>query len=359
MSRRTRSTSLRRQLRAAPALLVLVAALLPAAAMADEPQPVVISGFAANPSALPAAGGRVTLSAVISSPAGISHVGLSVYQADGGITGTDLALSDSGTNTWSGEITVPGNASNEPVSHTLEIFAEGNDGGSAQEIVGSIDVAGQPVFDQSPDVFDAVVDPVSLPSSGGPVTIRASASDDRSVSEVYAVVSSAGGATWQVQMDPMSSSQFVGTWNAPPNQSRTLLATYAIEVTALDDIGQPGSVAAGTITVSPARARLTVSPRTLAFGTVREGRSQTRLVVVRNIGPAGTPALAVRVALTGTGFTLANPTPGQVSLRAGSVPHGSRGLRAPGTRSVDRSPRHLPRRRRPASARREPPRPGC
>ena len=90
MSRRTRSTSVRRQLRAAPALLVLLAALLPAAAMADEPQPVVISGFAANPSALPPAGGTVTLSAVISSPAGISHVGLSVYQADGGITGTDL-----------------------------------------------------------------------------------------------------------------------------------------------------------------------------------------------------------------------------------------------------------------------------
>ena len=252
-------------LRAAPALLVLVAALLPAAAMADEPQPVVISGFAANPSALPPAGGMVILSAVISSPAGISHAAISVYQADGGITGTDLALTDPATDTWSGQVTIPGNASNEPVSHTLEIFAQANDGGSAQEIVGSIDVAGQPVFDQAPDVFDAALDPVSLPASGGPVTIRASASDDRSVSEVNAVVSGAGGATWNVPMEPMSSSRFEGTWNAPPNPSPTLSATYSVEVTALDDIGQPGAVAGGDRhrQVGPGRTHRVAGPSRL------------------------------------------------------------------------------------------------
>ena len=241
MSCRTRSTSVRR-LRAVPALLVLIAALLPATAMADDPQPVVISGFAANPSALPPAGGMVIVSAVISSPAGISHAAISVYQADGGITGTDLERTDPATDTWSGQVAIPGNASNEPVSHTLEVFAQANDGGSAQEIVGSIDVAGQPVFDQAPDVFDPALDPVSLPASGGPVTIRASASDDRSVSEVNAVVSGAGGATWNVPMEPISSSRFEGTWNAPPNPSPTLSATYSVEVTALDDIGQPGAV---------------------------------------------------------------------------------------------------------------------
>ena len=330
MPRRTRSTSLRR-LRAAPALLVLLAALVPAAAMADDPQPVVISGFVANPSALPPAGGTVTLSAVITSPAGIAHAALSVFLADGGLTGTDLALTDADTNTWSGQVAIPGNASNEPVSHTVEILAQGNDGGSAQEIVGNIDVAGQPVFDQAPDVFDPVLDPVSLPASGGAVTIRASASDDRSVSEVNAVVSGAGGTTWQVPMDPVSSSRFEGTWDAPPNPSATQSATYSVEVTALDDIGQPGSVEAGTVTVRPVRARLTVSPIPLAFGAVGVGGSRTLPVVLTNTGPAGAATLEARVGVSGTGFTLANPDLRRVSLAPGQSRIVRLVFRPPGT----------------------------
>lgn len=316
MSRRTRSTSVRR-LRAAPALLVLLAALLPAAAMAGEPQPVVISGFAANPSSLPPAGGTVTLSAVISSPAGISHAALSVYQADGGISGIDLALTDPATDTWSGQVAIPGNASNESVSHSLEVFAQANDGGSAQEIVGSIDVAGQPVFDQAPDVFDAALDPVSLPASGGPVIIRASASDDRSVSEVNAVVSGESGATWQVPLDPISSSRFEGIWNAPRNPSPTLSATYSVEVMALDDIGQPGSAQAGTVTVRPVRAGLTVSPTSLAFGAVETGNSRTLPVVVSNNGLAGKAPIRALVVLSGPGFRLTKAHQRRVSVPPG------------------------------------------
>ena len=317
MSRPSRSRSLGSRLRAVPALVVMVATLMPATEIADDPQPVVIAGFVANPSTLPPTGGTVSLSAVIRSPAGIAHVGLSVYQADGGITGTDLALTDPDTDTWSGQVVVPGNGSNEPVSHTVEIFAEGNDGGSAQEIVGSIDVAGQPVFDQAPDVFDPVLDPVSLPASGGAVTIRASASDDRSVSEVNAVVTDAGGATWQLQMDPISSSRFEGSWNAPANRDPLLPATYSVEVTALDDIGQPGSVDAGTVTVRPAQARLTVSPSPLAFGDVRKRHPRTLPVVVTNAGPAGTATLQARVRVSGAGFRLANALPRPLSLAPG------------------------------------------
>ena len=102
---------------------------------------------------------------------------------------------------------------------------------------------------------------------------------------VIAVSASSGG---RCRMDPISSSRFEGTWNAPRNPSPTLSATYSVEVTALDDIGQPGSVQAGTVTVRPVRPGLTVSPAPLAFGAVEEGRSRTLPVVVSNNRPAGT-----------------------------------------------------------------------
>ena len=115
--------------------------------------------------------------------------------------------------------------------------------------MGNIDVEAQPPFDEAPDVFDTDLAPTALPHTGGDVTISASATDDRAISEVYAVITAPGGDETVLPLDGVSASRYSGTWTAPSNATPDDLV-YAVQVSALDDIGQQDTEDAGDVTVA-------------------------------------------------------------------------------------------------------------
>ena len=114
-------------------------------------------------------------------------------------------------------------------------------------------------------------------------------------------------------LEPISSSEFEGVFTAPPNPGATT-AQYGIEIIALDDIGQPGTVDAGQVSVAAnppkATGRLAVWPATRNFGGVRVGQSAWRLILVRNAGPRSTAPLEGVIQASGGPFSLLGTGPG-------------------------------------------------
>ena len=199
---------------------------LSAAAVSEEdPSPPTLSNFSATPSTLPYQGGPVELRIDAVDPDGIDSVGATVYLADGGAFGLELTVADpSQPDTYSGSASIPANFTNDSVSHGIEVLASDTVGDQTLEIVGNIDVEGQPQFDEPPDVFDPEVTPTILPSEGGEVSISASATDDRAISEVYAVLTTEAGSE-VVGLDGLASGRYGAIWTAPPNTGESDL-TY-------------------------------------------------------------------------------------------------------------------------------------
>ena len=245
-----------RSLRRGVALLLLLTASWPVAAGAmdpNDPSPPVLSNFVAHPSSLPAEGGSVTISVDVFDADGIASASAVVYPPSGAALGVDLMVTDTTKpDTYSGTVDIPPNFSNESVGHAVEVHAEDLRGDQTLELSGYIDQEGQPQFDESPDAFDPAVAPTALGSGGGTVTIAASATDDRAISEVYAVVSDHAGTQTVVAMSGVSSSRFEGQWDAPPNPERDD-AVYTIEIVAFDDIGQSDTVTTDPVTVAGTR----------------------------------------------------------------------------------------------------------
>lgn len=160
--------------------------------------------------------------------------------------------------------------------------------------VGEIQVEAQPQFDEAPIVGDITVTPRELTAAGGAVAIHAEASDNRSITEVHAVVTVPGGGTTDVTLEPTSSTGFEGTLNVPANAGATPLQ-YTIQVVASDDIGQQGTGDGGAITVAgvapPADQSLKLSPGKLTFGKVLIGRWARQQFVLRNGARKGSAAI--------------------------------------------------------------------
>jgi hypothetical protein len=191
-------------------------------------------------------------------------------------------------------------------------------GNSTWEGGGGITVDAAPQFDERPIVSDPLVTPRNLPSGGGASTIRVTASDDRSISEVYATVTRPDGSTTNVPLEGVSSSEFEGVFTAPANVGTTA-AQYAIEVTALDDIGQSASADAGLVTVAaapppPSLAKLTVNPGWLSFQTIRVGDRERESIVVRNTGGRSAGTVRGTVAVSGAGFALVGAGPNGIAF---------------------------------------------
>ncbi len=299
------------------ALFALVAA--PAAVAVDDNEYPVLSNFSATPNSLGPDGGTVTISVDATDDGGVSGVGATVYLFDGGVTGVELEATDPEVpDTYSGTVEIPANNSNEPVSHTIEVSATDTAGETTLELLGSIEVEGQPVFDQAPYVSDPSLDPTNLPSDGGSVTIGVTATDDRSISEVYADVTDPVGEQTRVQLDPISGSRFESAWTAPANLG-TDPEPYTVTITALDDIGQPGDVDAGQVTVAGAQpiADLQVSHEELTFGPQARGARSFRTVTLSNADThtsvAGTLMLRARR------FVISDPRGPSFNLQPGET----------------------------------------
>ena len=293
-------------------LLAMLASLAvaPAGAGAQEQvdAPPVVTNVTASPSSLPAEGGLVTIFADASDEnGGVTWVQAEVTGPFGGPETVLMGFTGVGQ-TYSGSFTMPANFTDSPMNYSVVVQAIDLGGNSTWEWGSGITVDAAPQFDERPIVSDPTVAPRDLPSGGGASTIRVAASDDRSISEVYATVTRPDGSTTNVPLEGVSSSEFEGVFTAPANTGATA-AQYAIEVTALDDIGQSASADAGLVTVAaapppPIAAMLTVKPSQLAFQTIRVGDRKRESIVVRNIGKRSTGTVRGTVTVSGAGFAL-------------------------------------------------------
>jgi hypothetical protein len=218
-----------------------------------ETETPAFSNVVISPSTVAAEGGTVTISATITSSAGISEAGITVELngGSGGQLGEEMHRTAPDSDTWTGDVSIPPNFSNDPINHNVDLSATGNDGGSALEIVGSIDQDGQIQFDQAPNVSITSVTPTELGSDGGNVTIQANADDDHSVSEVYVTLTGSDGSSTVVNLEGTSAQGWQGTFIAPANTSRSNPVTYTTQATALDDAGQSGFADGPQISVAP------------------------------------------------------------------------------------------------------------
>ncbi len=302
-------------------LLALLASsvALPGGAVAQEPgedNPPLVSNGTVTPSSLPYLGGTVAISVDAVDDFGITMVYADVLGPDG--SPLSVQLIPSGVTTYSGTVAIPPNFTDSAASYSVNVQASDTNGATTTEFAGEIQVDAQPQFDEAPVASDPSVEPRELPAAGGAVTIGATATDNRGISEVYATVTLPGGGTVAVPLEPVSAIRFEGVFTAPANTGTTA-EQYAIEITALDDIGQPGSVDAGTVTVAPrppqSTGRLVVSPASRAFGQVRVGWPAWRWIVVRHVGPKSAAPIEGVVHTSGAPFSLPGAGPDGIRFR--------------------------------------------
>jgi hypothetical protein len=245
-----------------PKLYVMVAVVLAvlaflavgpalAAAQADDNEPPVVFNGKATPGSLPYQGGTVTISVDATDDVGVASVGATMYGSDGGFQSVQLIYT--GGTSYSATVALGPNYTDSSVNYSLEIMAMDAEDGSTLEFFNGVDIDAQPQFDELPAVSDPSVAPRSLPAAGGVVTIQATATDNRGISDVYARVTAPGGGTTDVPLEGISSSRFEGTYTAPANTGLTS-SQYAISITATDDIGQQDSIDAGNVTVATNQA---------------------------------------------------------------------------------------------------------
>jgi hypothetical protein len=318
-----------KRIQALPMLLALIGAFLLVTdrAAAEEPgiedNPPEIRSGAVSPGTLSFEGGNVQLSAEVVDDFGVSMVYAQIYGPSG--TNQSIQLFQGNQDTYFGTLEVPANFSEEAVSYGVEIQAYDTNGAYVATLIGGVDVEAAPQFDEFPYVTEPTLTPPFLPSSGGTVTIGAEASDNRSISTVYALIALPGGGNTEVPLQPISFSRFEGTFAVPANPG-PLAAEYVVEILAQDDIGQETRVSAGIITVEPPPApspgQLRTWPGTRFFGPVFLGGKTWRLILVRNAPRRGGAPVEATARLVGSpAFSLPGAPPEGIhfSLRPGET----------------------------------------
>jgi len=256
-------------------------------------------------------------------PSGLSHLG-GITMVTAEVSDDSNALNDvfaeiygpyffsvamtrgAGTDEWFANIELPPNFTPDPVNWDIYVRALDLDLAETADLAGSVQVDGEPQFDEAPTVFDPAVTPENLPSTGGPVQLAVSAWDLRGISEAYAVVTGPDGTATHVVLDPVSADRFEGIFDAPANPG-TSAVQYSVVMVAADDIGQQGMVDGGLITVDASTARISrlqVAPNHLSFGKVKIGNRASRKIVLHNHGKKSTGPVSGLLVSPGAPFFL-------------------------------------------------------
>jgi hypothetical protein len=231
----------------------------------DEDNPPVIQNATATPIELPPAGGEVQFTVEITDDFGVSTAYVTVVGTDSSVA--DYTLEPRGVGLYGVDFNLPANFTNEQISYTLVAVARDTIDQETQANCGEVTVKSQEQFDEFPALGDGVVEPRTLARSGGDVQLSTTASDDRSVSEVLAVITAPDASTVQVPLEGIGGIHYSGTFHAPANTG-TEPAVYTVRFVAYDDIGQGADADGGTITVTPDGTRPSlrkcrVTPRSL------------------------------------------------------------------------------------------------
>ncbi len=286
-------------------------AVLSAPARADD-NPPTISSPGVSPTSLPTEGGEITIQAQIDDEIGVAFAWAEI-RGSNGASDTALLTSDGGDQ-YSGIYVVGPDYSDAPVTYTVTIHARNMDNDEVElPVPGTVTVAP----DAPPTASDPSVSPRVLPSGGGPVTIEATATDDRMVN-VYATITLPDGTTQQINLDAGDSSRFGGTFTAPANTT-TSTAQYGVMITAQDNVGHQVTLDGGSFTVAgkaaPSAGRLVAFPRRVSFGLVPVGRSSRRVITIVNLGPrTSTPIKGTIVLAGGPAFSIVGPGSSSVSF---------------------------------------------
>jgi hypothetical protein len=308
-------------------LLALVGAMLLCCgeAVADEggpeDNPPMIGGGMVTPSTLSHEGGNVQLSAEVTDDFGVSMVYALIYDPDGS---TQLIqLYQGNLNTYYGTLEVPANYSNEPADYGVEIQAWDTNGGYAGTLIGDVQEEAAAPFDQYPYVVGAEVLPSYLPAEGGATTISVEASDDHSVANVYALLTTLpGGGDTELTLSPRGENRYEGTFTAPAT-SGPLAAEYIVEIIAEDDIGQQTRVTAGTLVIEPPPAppslgQLKGSSSIRRFGAIPVAKATKKSVFVRNTPRVGGAPVEGTVQISGSpAFSLVGTSAGHFLINPG------------------------------------------
>ncbi|HTA13634.1 MAG TPA: hypothetical protein VK781_02100 [Solirubrobacteraceae bacterium] len=286
-----------------------------------EDNPPMIGGGTVTPSTLSHEGGSVQLSAEVTDDFGVSMVYALVYDPDGS---TQLIqLYQGNLNTYYGTLEVPANYSNEQANYGVEIQAWDTNGGYAGTLIGGVQEEAAVPFDQYPYVVGEAVTPSYLPAEGGQTTISVEASDDRSVANVYALLTTLpGGGDTELTLEPRGENRYEGTFTAPAN-SGPLAAEYLVEIIAEDDIGQQTRVGAGTLViaappVTPSVGQLKSSSSIRRFGAVPVGKAAKEFVFVRNAPRLGGAPVEGTVQISGSpGFSIVESSTGHFVINPG------------------------------------------
>jgi hypothetical protein len=293
-----------------------------AAEVGGEDTAPIVFNASLSTSSLPYQGGSVSIDADAIDDFGIAMAYAEVFGRNGIWESVQLipsAIDPTGITTYSGILNLPPNYTETPISYGVEIRVTDTNGAVATAFAGEIEVAEQPPFDEAPFVSNPTVAPRQLTAVGGPVKIRATATDNRSVTSVHANVTMPGGTVTQIDMEPVNASEFEGVFDVPGNADASA-KEYAIEIVAEDDIGQPGTADAGIVTVAAASppvatGPLTVSPITRSFGRVLVGHRARRLIVVRNAGPRTSAPVEGVIQTSGAPFSLPGAAPDGIHFR--------------------------------------------
>lgn len=306
---------------AATASLLLPAASAGADEVGLEDNPPVISGGAVSPSSLPNTGGNVQLSAEVSDDFGLMMVYAQVYLPDGSTQ--SIQLFQGNETTYFGTLEVPPNGSESPVEYGVEVQVWDTNGAYSASLIGGVQVEATPQFDEPPYATEAQLTPSLLPAEGGTFTISAQAGDNRSLTGLFATVSTLNGSL-EVPLQQVSPGRFEGSYALPANPGPAPLE-YVVEVVAQDDVGQEGRASAGIVTVEappvPAGGQLAIWPGDPSFGSVRLGKRVRRLVFLRNTGPRRSAPVSGVARISGSSaFSLPGaPQGARFRLRPGAV----------------------------------------
>jgi hypothetical protein len=321
---RSRTTSIG-LVRVLATLLALVGAMLLFCGQAvaeggPEDNPPMIGGGTVTPSTLSYEGGSAQLSAEVTDDFGVSMVYALIYDPDGSTQLIQLYQGD--LNTYYGTLEVPANYSNEQADYGVEIQAWDTNGGYAGTLIGDVQEEAAAPFDQYPYVVGETVAPSYLPAEGGPTTISVEASDDHSIANVYALLTTLpGGGDTELTLSPRGENRYEGIFTAPAN-SGPLAAEYLVEIIAEDDIGQQTRVTAGTLVVEAPLAPPSVgqlkSSSVRRFGAVRVGKAAKKLVFVRNVPRVGGAPVEGTVQISGSpAFSLVGSSAGHFAINPG------------------------------------------
>src|SRR4051812_33678750 len=289
-------------------IVVVLAALLapltvlPAAALAQDDPPFVNSA-SFSPTNVPDSGGTVTVTAHV-----VDDVGIDDVHADvSGEVNASVPMTYAGSDNWTGTFDVAPNPADAPLSFSVTVYATDTNGALAELFAGEGSVAETTPFDEPPLVYAPSVTPTSLAYTGGNVSLAVSASDQRGITDAYALVSTGpGDIPEHVPLEAVSADRFQGTFAALANTSNSAV-TYFVNFVALDDIGQEGSAEGSMFTVAgQPTGSLEVRPGDRDFGKVRLGRSAQRSIVLRNLGGKGTFPVTGVLTTSGAPFSVAS-----------------------------------------------------